>query len=182
MRLIIIPLTLLLALGCTKRPAELSDKCKQIIESDSFYYAVPIVEMEAQFDPMYKLDNFLTTSTDSGIETIDFDCLVLVNPTKEQLEELRKILETDFDETLSINYTHSEAAKCIAESKGIRSIDATERFIRFTTTNQTWDLDLQKGKFPEWKFILFKKGKNPEVIPNTRLTLDKIDQYFETGR
>ena len=62
---------------------------KQIIESDTFYYAVPVPEMQAQFDAMWKLDNFLTTSNDSEIQTIDFDCVVTINPTKEKLEEIR---------------------------------------------------------------------------------------------
>lgn len=171
-------MTLLLALGCAKKPSELSDKCKQIIESDSFYYAVPLHEMQAEFEAMYKLDNFLTTTTDSEIQTIDFDCLVGVNPTEEQFEQLRKMSETDFTETIRINSIHSDAARCMIESRGIRFIDATGRFIRFTTKNQTWDLDLQKSKFPEWKFILFKEGENPEIISNVALTIEKVEQYF----
>ena len=35
------------------------------------------------------------------------------------------------------------------------------------------DVNLQRAKFPELKFILFQKGK--------KLTFDKIDEYFETG-
>jgi hypothetical protein len=178
MRLLLTALTLLLTLSCTKRPTELSDKCKQIIESDTFYYAVPVPEMQAQFDAMWKLDNFLTTSNDSEIQTIDFDCVVTINPTNEKLEELRKITEENFDETVRISTTHIEATKCVTGSKGIRFVEATGQLIRFKTTNQTWDLDMQKDKFSDWKFILFKKGKAPEVVPNIILTVDKIDQYF----
>ena len=178
MRLLITTLILLLALSCIKRPTELSDRCQQIIESDSFYYAVPLGETQGQFDAMFKLDNFLTTSNDSEIQTIDFDCVISVNPTNEKLDELRRILEGNFDETVSIATKHIEAAKCVTESKGIKFVEASGQLIRFKTTNQTWDLDMQKDKFADWKFILFKKGKDPEIIPNIRLTFDEIDKYF----
>jgi hypothetical protein len=178
MRLSITTLTLLMALSCSKRPAELSDKCKQTLDSDSFYFAVPEPEMQGQFDAIWKLDNFLTTSDDSGIQTIDFDCVVTVIPTNEKLEELRKILGDNFDETVRISSTHAEAAKCVTESKGIQFVEATGQLIRFKTTNQTWDLDMQKDKLSDWKFILFKRGKHPVIIPNVSLTFDKIDEYF----
>jgi hypothetical protein len=178
MKPLLITLTLLLALSCTKRPTELSDKCKQVIESDSFYYAALIPEMQAQFDAMWKLDNFITTSSDSEIETIDFDCIVTINPTNEKLDELRKIEEESVDESIRISKKHIEATTCVAESKGIRFVEVTGQLIRFKTTNQTWVLDMQKDKFADWKFILFKKGKEPKIIPNIVLTLEKIDEYF----
>lgn len=159
---------------------ELSDKCKQIIESDSFYYVTPPPEMQAQFEAMWHLDNFLTTSKDSEVQTIDFDCIVSVNPTNEKLEELRKIDEENFDETVRISEKHIEATRCVTESNDLKFIDATGQLIRFKTTNQTWDLDMQKDKFSDWKFILFKKGKEPKVIPNVRMTFDEIDKYFGT--
>jgi hypothetical protein len=181
MRLLINTLILLLALSCIKKPTELSDKCKQIIESDSFYYAVPVGETQAQFDAIFKLDNFLTTSNDSEIQTIDFNCVVTVNPTNEKLEELQKMFEDNFDETVSISIKHTEATRCVTESKGIRFVEATGQLIRFRTTNQTWDLDMEKDRFSDWKFILFKKGKAPEIVPNIRMRFDKIDEYFGVG-
>src|SRR5688572_16958336 len=137
MRLSITILILLLALSCIKRPTELSDKCKEIIESDSFYYAVPVAETQGQFDAMFKLDNFLTTSNDSEIQTIDFDCVITVNPTNEKLDELRRVLEDNFDETVSIATKHIEAARCVTESKGIKFVEASGQLIRIKTTNQT---------------------------------------------
>src|SRR5690606_22054402 len=97
---------LLILNSCTKRPTGLSAECKQIIESDSFYYAVPLPEMQAEFDAMWRLDNFLTTSEDWEVQTIDFDCIVSVNPTNEKLQELRKIAQEHFDETVRISTKH----------------------------------------------------------------------------
>jgi hypothetical protein len=92
---------------------ELGDGSKPIIESDSFYYAAPLPEMKAQFDAIWKLDNFLTTSNDPEIQTVDFDCVVTVNPTAEQLEELRKVEKEHFDETVRISTKHTEATRCV---------------------------------------------------------------------
>ena len=180
MRLIVVPFILFLALSCAKRPTELSDRCKQIIESDSFYYTLPVAEIQGEFDNLFKLDNFVITTVDPDIQTIDFDCVVTVNPTSEKLEDLRRTLEENFDESVSIATRHTNAARCVTELKGIRFVEASGQLIRFKTTNQTWDLDMSKDKFSDWKFILFKKGKDPEIVPNVILTLDKIDEYFDT--
>jgi hypothetical protein len=180
MRLIIILNFLVLTLSCSNRPMELSDKCKQIIESDSFYYVAPLPGMKEQFDAMWKLDNFLTTLSESEIQTIDFDCVVTVNPTPEKFEKLRKIEEEHFDETVRISTKHVDATRCVTESRGIKFVEATGQLIRFKTTNQTWDLDMQKDKFSDWKFVLFKKGKEPKIISNVQMTFDEIDIYFET--
>ena len=180
MRLTTIFTFLVMTLSCTNRPMELSDKCKQIIESDSFYYAAPLPRMKEQFDAMWKLDNFLTTFNDSEIQTVDFDCVVTVNPTPKKLEELRKTEEGYFDEIERITTKHVEATRCVTESRGIKFVEANGQLIRFKAANQTWDLDMQKDKFSDWKFILFKKGKEPKIIPNVQMTFDEIDIYFET--
>lgn len=159
---------------------ELSDRCQQIIESDTFYRAIPLVDRwEAQVDSIWKLDNFLITSNDSEIQTFDSDCVVTVNPTNERLDELRTVFDDNFDETVSIAARHTEAAKCVTESSGIQFFEATGQLVRFRGTNQTWDLDMQKDKLADWKFIFFKKGKEPKIIPNVMLMFDEIDKYFE---
>ena len=38
-----------------------------------------------------------------------------------------------------------------------------------------------KHKLSDWTFILFKHGKHPEVIPNSWMSLDKIEEYFAPG-
>jgi hypothetical protein len=168
----------LFVLDCSKTPAELSDECKQIIESDSFYYALPLLEGGVEYDPRLKLDIFLTTFNDHQIQTIDFDCVIAVDPTNEMLDDLQRGLEEDFDERVSIATKHMDAAKCITESKGIKFVKATGQLIRLKTARQTWDFDMAKYKFVAWKFILFKNGKDPVILPDVSLTIDEIDEYF----
>lgn len=64
------------------------------------------------------------------------------------------------------------------ESNGIRTLTPTGQFLRFIGKNRTWDLDIRKDTFPDWKFILFNKEKEPMVLPSTSVTVEEIEQYF----
>lgn len=88
--LIIITLIPLGILSCSKRDTKLSDSCRDIIESDSFYFALPLDE--GQYKAIYRLENYITQMADSQVQTIDYDCAVVVNPTDEQFDKLREIL------------------------------------------------------------------------------------------
>jgi hypothetical protein len=171
-----IPLVFLLALSCLKKEGKVSDACMDIIKSDSFYFALPLDE--GQYKARYRLENYLAQVIDSGVQRIDFDCAVVINPTNGQLDQLKEILQHDFDENIRINTRHSEAVGCIIESHGIPTLNATGQFLRFIGADRTWDLDIRKDTLAEWKFILFKKTKEPTVFPSVALTIKEVDQYF----
>lgn len=176
MRPLIILSIFCLALSCTKKETKLSNSCVEIMESDSFYYALPLDEL--QYKAMYRTENYITQVIDSQVQNIDFDCAVVVNPSEEEISNLRKTMGQDFDESFRISTKHSEAIKCMIESKGIRTVVVTEQFIRFVTKSRTWDLDVQKDNIPDWKFILFKEGKDPMILPSLTLTVEDVEQYF----
>jgi len=169
----IIPVIFLLVLSCSKQEAKLSDSCIDIIESDTFYFALPL---DGQHKVMYRLEDYLIQVIDSRIQTIDFNCAVVVTPTNKQIDKLRK----DFNENLEINTKHSEAVICMIESKGIPALAATGQFIRFIGKDRTWDLDIRKDTFPDWKFILFKETGEPVILPSLYMTIEEVEQYFES--
>lgn len=175
MRLLITIPVFLLIISCSKKES-LSDSCKDIIESDSFYFALPL--NDRQYKEMYRLENYLTKVADSTVQTIDFDCAVIVTPTNERVNELKEMPDQDLEENVRINTRHRKAVSCMIESRGIRTLAATGKFIRFITKNQTWDLDVQKDTLPDWKLILFKEGNAPMILPSLTLTMEDVDQYF----
>jgi hypothetical protein len=171
-----ISLVFVLALSCLKKEGKVSDECIDIIKSDSFYFALPLDA--GQYKARYRLENYLAQVMDSNVQTIDFDCAVVINPTNSQIGQLKEILKVDFDETIRINTRHSEAGCCIIESHGIPTLNATGQFLRFIGEDRTWDLDIRKDTLPDWKFILFKKTKEPMVFPSVAVTLKEVEQYF----
>ncbi len=147
-----------------------------IIESDSFYFALPDY---GQYKAMYRLEDYLTQVIDSSVQMIDFNCAVVITPTNKQIDELREILGQDFNENLKINTRHSEAVRCMIESKGIPALAATGQFLRFIGKDRTWDLDIRKDTFPDWKFILFKEKSEPMILLSLYMTIEEVEQYFE---
>lgn len=176
MRPLIAILIFILVVSCSKKEV-LSDSCKDIIESDSFYYVLPL--NDRQYKEMYRLENYLTQVADSTIQTIDFDCAVVVNPTNERIDELKAMLGQDFEENIKINTRHCEAISCMIKSRGIQTLTATGKFIRFRTKNRAWDLDIQKDTLPDWKVILFKEEKAPVVLPSLGLTMEEVRSVFQ---
>jgi len=146
-----------------------------IIEADSFYFTLPL---EGQYKVMYQLENYITPGINVKVKTIDFNCAVVINPTYEQLDKLKEILGPDFNENLKINERHSDAVRCIIESKGIPIIVPTGQFVRFIGKNRTWDLDIRRDTFPDWKFILFNERMEPVVLPTVMVTMEEVEKYF----
>ena len=164
-------------MSCSKQDTKLSDSCIDIIESDSFYFALPL---DGQHKVMYRLEDYLTQVIDSRVQTFDFNCAVVVTPTNKQIDKLREILGQDFDDNLKINTRHSEAVSCMIESNGIPALAATGQFLRFMGKDRTWDLDIRKDTFPDWKFILFNERSEPLILPSLYMTIEEVEQYFES--
>ena len=174
-RLLIILLTIS-GSSCTNRNTRIDDSCAEIIESDTFYWTQPL--NVPAYKAMYRTENYLTEIDDSQALVIDFDCAIVVSPTDEQIAELKRTIGQGSDESVKISTRHCEAIRCMIESKGIRTFWPTRQFIRFETGTRTWGLDVRRDSFPDWKFILFKRGKDPVILPSLTLTIEDIDQYL----
>jgi hypothetical protein len=148
------------------------------IKPDSGEIAKPDFDYDAQF----KLENYLVSETldSSKVQTINFDCSLLIYPTEAQIEQMKK---TEGEENFYVgaddsNFYQSQAIQ-ILDSLGIKSESASRQFIKFVGVNNSWTLDIRKKNLPAWNLILFKKDKTPEAVPTISLTVEKVKDYFD---
>ena len=133
---------------------------------------------------LFKLDSYLTKNAidEERLETVDYDCAILIYPTESQIEEMKR---TEGEETFYIaaddsNWYQGQAIGII-DSLGIKTFTAKGRYLRLKGQRETWDLDIRKKNLPAWNLIFFKRSKEPEIISTIDLTVDKARDYFEIG-
>ncbi len=171
---IILSITLL-SCGKTKENATAGDTLKtskpDSAKADAFDY-------EAQF----KLENYLVSdqADTSKVQTINFDCAVVIYPTDEQIEEMKKSGSEDDFATIAddASFYQAQASQTI-DSVGIKTVVANKQFLKFTGSEKTWTLDIRKKNLPAWNLILFNKNKSPQVSPTISLTSEMVRTYFD---
>lgn len=138
---------------------------------------------ELDYESLFKLDSYLTKNIDNEkIETVDFDCAILIFPTDEQIEELIKTAgEEDFYTIADDSQYYQGTAIGIIDSVGVKTTIVNGQFLRLKGNEKTWDLDIRKKNLPEWNIIFFKTTKEPKIISAIDLTVDEIRSYFEVG-
>jgi hypothetical protein len=128
------------------------------------------------------LDNYLTAgSFDKKVyDLIDFECAILIYPTSEQIDEMKK---NEGEEDFYIGADDSNWYQTMAIEKidlvGIKTITVRGRYLRLRGHNKTWDLDIRKKNLPAWNLIFFKPTKEPKIISTIDLTVDETKNYFE---
>ncbi|MFN8208265.1 MAG: hypothetical protein U0T82_12795 [Bacteroidales bacterium] len=182
MRAGIIFIIIVTLLGCSK-PGTNSSKNLSSDSLDS-----KIIQSNAASDTstidnidLYKLESYLTKLPFEieNFEIIDFNCAILIYPTKEQIDEMKQGDEDDFYIVADDNNWYQGMAIEIIDSLSIKTVTANKRFIRFKGQQKSWDLDIRKRNLPEWNLIFFKTNKEPKIIPTIELTLDSLKEYFE---
>lgn len=152
------------------------DSLKTEVDSTSTY--------EFDYYAQFNLDNYLTTDSfdEKTNDIIDFDCAILIYPTSEQIEEMKK---NEGEEDFYVGADDSNWYQAMAiekiDSVGIKTITANGRYIRLRGQNRNWDLDIRKKNLPAWNLIFFKPTKEPKIISTVDLTVDKTKNYFEIG-
>lgn len=138
---------------------------------------------ELDYESLFKLESYLTMDIDSRkTDTVDFDCAILVYPTDEQIEEMKKeVGEEDFYTIADDAQFYQGTAIGMIDSVGIRTTTANKQFLRLKGQAKTWDLDIRKKNLPEWNIIFFRTTKEPKIISAIDLTVDEIRTYFEVG-
>ncbi|MGE0587740.1 MAG: hypothetical protein AB7O48_04145 [Cyclobacteriaceae bacterium] len=141
------------------------------------------IEDLASFDynAQFELNNYLVLG-DSGlnnIDTVDFDCAILIYPTLDQIERMK---EEEGEEDFYIgaddsNWYQAQSIEMI-DSVGVTKIGAN-RYLHLVGLNKTWNLDVRKEGLPAWNLIFFKTTKEPEVISAIDLTVEQVRDYFE---
>lgn len=142
-----------------------------------------ITTEEFDYESLFKLDSYLSKKIpDSALQIIDFDCAILIYPTDEQIEEMKKI---EGEEAFYIGADDSNWYQGMSietmDSVGIKQITASGQFLRLKGHDSTWDLDIRKKNLPAWNLIFFKHTKEPQIVSTLDLTVEHVREYFEIG-
>lgn len=164
----------LLSCGKTKETSTVSDTLKTS-KPDS-------TKTEFDYEAQFKLESYLAgEQTDtSKVQTIAFDCAVLVYPTDEQIEEMKKTgSEEDFETVADDASFYQYQASQTIDSVSIKTVVAKKQFLKFLGSEKNWTLDIRKKNLPAWNLIFFKKNKSPLVTPTITLTSEMVRTYFD---
>lgn len=159
--------------NCSKPTANQTDTQSESEVSDSD---------EPSFEDYYKLESYQVAGNvnPAEVQSVDFDCAIIVHPTEEQMEEIKAEQGEESFYSIADDYTfYQSLALEKVDSAGIRREAATMRYIRLSGGDKEWTLDMRKKGMPAWNLIFFKKGKTPEVISAIDLTSDHVRDYFE---
>jgi hypothetical protein len=130
------------------------------------------------------LDNYLVyVHIDTNdLQQIDETVALLVYPSDEQIEEMKKEYGEDDFYTVAddANYYQGTAIGMI-DSLGVKTVTAKNKFILFQGKNKksNWTLDIRGKNAPPWNVIFFKMDKKPEIVSTVDLDYEKIKDYFE---
>lgn len=132
------------------------------------------------YDSYFKLDSYLTKDRieNKNFEIINFDCAILIYPTVDQIDEMKKEYGEDFYTIADDNSWYQGQAIGMIDSVGIKKTTARGQFLRLKGKQETWDLDIRKKNLPTWNLIFFKTDREPKIISTVDLTVDEVKKYF----
>jgi hypothetical protein len=134
---------------------------------------------ENNFDSYLNLNNYtVTDAATSNIQSINFNCAVIVNPTEDQVQSMEKEYGDDFS-TMADDYSFYQSEAIVKfDSAKVKVVNAEKRFVRLIGSSRSWILDLRKDGAPEWNIILFNIEKEPQVSSAIDVTYEKVGEYF----
>lgn len=109
---------------------------------------------------------------------IDSPCVIMVNPTPEQVSKMEEEYGDDFATIADDNSYYQAEAISKLDSASVKVIFAEKRYVSFVGQNETWTLDLRKEGAPEWNVIFYNPQKTPEIMSAIDVTYDRINEYF----
>ncbi len=130
---------------------------------------------------IYKLDSYIEKNKidNSKLQTINFDCAILVYPTDTQIGEMKKEYgEEDFYTSADDNNYYQGSAIGLLDSLKIKTITAEKSYIKLVGEKSSWTLNLRKKGLPAWNLIIFKKDKEPQIISTVDISSGQICEYF----
>lgn len=179
-------LTLGIALvGCTKSvdqklSSAISDSATTLsVDSSSQILLLDTTYID--YENYFNIESYLTRQSFESLkpEIIDIDCAILIYPTPEQLNEMKKESdEQDFYAAADDNNWYQVQAIEMIDSAGVKKTIVSGRFLRLIGKQKTWDLDVRKKYLPSWNLIFFKTDKEPKVVSTVDLTFDEVREYF----
>ena len=132
----------------------------------------------------FKLDTYLVNEVNdtSKLITVDNDCALLISPTNERIESMKKEYGEDFFTTADDATFYQGTAIGLLDSMKIKTVFTDKANVKFIGTSKSWTLNTSRKEFPAWNLIFFKKDKNPKIVATAGLTTDEIKSYFEVDR
>jgi hypothetical protein len=127
------------------------------------------------------IESYLRTEVidTTDVETVDFDCAVLVYPTEDQIASMEKEYGDDFYTVADDAQFYQAAAIEKLDSASIRQVVSnSKRYLKFKGDSREWTLDVRKKGAPEWNVIFFKKEKQPRIAFAIDVNGDSIKSYF----
>lgn len=167
--------------GCSKS----TDKASNDDPADSVASRLDTIKASSfDYESLFKFDSYLTRiPANDSVQMVDFDCAIMVYPTAEQIDEMKK---TDGDDNFYIeaddaNWYQVQSMDTL-NFMSIKTINASGKFVRLVGSEQTWDLDIRKKNLPAWNLIFFKTTKEPRIMSTADLTSHDVKDYFEIGK
>jgi hypothetical protein len=179
----IIVVFLICGLSCCSHP---SDKKAQADIQDSAFRKEQIGSDTTRNNDIdyFKLDSYLVdeVSDTSKLFTIDNDCALLISPTLERIESMKKEYGEDFF-TIADDATYYQGmAIGLLDSMKIKTVSTDKANVKFIGTSKSWTLNIARKGFPAWNLIFFKRSKEPKIISTVGLTTQNVKEYFEIAR
>ncbi len=137
---------------------------------------------EFDYDSQFKLENYIVEDqTDtSKVQVIDFSCALIIDPTADQVDEMKKKEgEENFYVGADDAIFYQAQALDLIDSAVVKKEFVKKQFIKFIGVDKTWTLDIRKKNLPAWNLILFNRKKTPQPEPTISLTFEKVKEYFE---
>jgi len=161
-------------LGCSKREGNTTSQADSL-DSKPVYSALTLDE----YKEFYNSDSILINGALADL-TIDFDCAVLIYPTEEEIDKMKKAYgEGDFYIIADDNNWYQGMAIEMLDSVGIKKVTVHGDSLRFKGESKTWGYDLKKDSLTGWNIIFFSRTKGPQVISTVDLTTQEIRGYFD---
>lgn len=162
-------------LSCSKREGNTTSQADSL-DSEPLYSALTLDE----YKEFYNSDSTMINGGVLEDLTIDFDCAVLIYPTEEEINKMKKSYgEDDFYIIAENNNWYQGMAIEMLDSVGIKKVTVHGDSLRFEGENKTWGFDLKRDSLTGWNIIFFSRTKGPQIISTVDLTTQKIKEYFD---
>ena len=128
----------------------------------------------------FKLDSYIVNEVidSSKLFMIDNDCALLISPTTERIESMKKEYGEDFF-TIADDATYYQGTAIgLLDSLKIKTVSTTKSNVKFNGTSKSWTLNIMRKDYPAWNLVFFKRDKEPKIVGTAGLTTDEIKYYF----
>lgn len=132
-------------------------------------------------DP-FKLETYLFQGKVNGndVQTISETSVLVVNPTDEQIEEMKEEYgEEDFYTIADDASFYQAGALSLIDSLGIKKVNAEKPFALLIGEAAPVTVNLRRKGAPGWMIILFNKKKTPKIVPAIDVNREMLNEYFD---